>query len=88
MPDGWVAVRWRVQPPRETGQPPLLHLAWQEAGGPPVTPPPRRGFGTRLLEGGLGRELGGSVHLTFHRDGVVCELFALLRPQTAATEMV
>jgi two-component sensor histidine kinase len=46
-----------------------------------VTPPLRRGFGTRLLEGGLARELSGSVHLSFRPDGVVCELRALLRPQ-------
>jgi two-component sensor histidine kinase len=70
-----------VQPAREANQPPSLLLTWQETGGPPVTPPLRRGFGTRLLEGGLARELSGSVHLSFRPDGVVCELRALLRPQ-------
>jgi two-component sensor histidine kinase len=36
-----------------------LAVEWAEAGGPPVAgPPARRGFGTRLLERGLARDLG------------------------------
>ncbi len=35
-----------------------MRIEWRESGGPPVTPPPRRGFGSRLVERGLAGELG------------------------------
>ena len=44
-------------------------------------PPAQRGFGTRLLERGLARELGGTVTLDFRPEGVVCEIEAPLRQQ-------
>ena len=28
----------------------MLHFAWRESGGPPVEPPSRQGFGSRLLQ--------------------------------------
>jgi PAS domain S-box-containing protein len=58
-----------------------VRLSWREAGGPPVPgPPARRGFGTRLLERGLGADLGpgASVRLAFPADGVQAEI--LFRP--------
>jgi two-component sensor histidine kinase/PAS domain-containing protein len=66
-PAGRVEVVWR----RAGAE---LKLAWREQGGPPVAPLERRGFGSRLLERGLSRELGGSVDLTFAPAGVVCEI--------------
>jgi PAS domain S-box-containing protein len=84
LPEGSVTVRWRMQPPRDANALPTLTLNWQESGGPEVRPPARRGFGTRLLEGGLARELGGSVHLSFRPEGVSCEIRATLRPQLPA----
>ena len=53
-----------------------LRLTWREVGGPPVTPPSTRGFGSRLLERGLAAELGGSVKLHFPAEGLVCEIDA------------
>lgn len=35
----------------------MLMIDWLESGGPPVAPPTRRGFGTRLLDGGYGRQI-------------------------------
>jgi two-component sensor histidine kinase len=42
-----VAVGWTVtiEAKRRT-----LNIDWTESGGPPVRPPTRHGFGTRLLE--------------------------------------
>lgn len=49
-----------------------LHLRWQEAGGPPVLPPTKRGFGTTMVERALAREFGGNVELQFLAQGVIC----------------
>ncbi len=49
-------------------------LLWQERGGPRVSPPGRRGFGTRLIETGIVHELDGAVALAFEPHGVRCEL--------------
>ncbi|TAJ68456.1 MAG: PAS domain S-box protein [Phenylobacterium sp.] len=49
-------------------------ITWRETGGGAVTPPTRRGFGSRLLERGVARELGGRVTLDFARSGLVCAI--------------
>jgi two-component sensor histidine kinase len=54
------------------GDTPHLDLRWLERNGPPVVPPTRRGFGTRLIERGLAQDLGGEVQLTYAPTGVVC----------------
>ncbi|MBB3018364.1 PAS domain S-box-containing protein [Microvirga lupini] len=55
-----------------------LHLRWQESGGPPVRTPTRQGFGSRLIERSLARELNGDVQITFHPGGVLCTVDAPL----------
>ena len=49
-----------------------LCLKWEERGGPPVTPPARKGFGSRMIERGLAAELSGEVQLSYEPEGVVC----------------
>jgi len=49
-----------------------LRLAWRETGGPSVTPPKHRGFGSLLLERTLAHDLDGRVDLAFEPSGVVC----------------
>jgi PAS domain S-box-containing protein len=71
VPDGRVAVCWQVGEGR-------LLLAWRESGGPAVTAPATRGFGSRMLERGLAAELGGSVRIDFRPEGVVCTIEAPL----------
>lgn len=48
-----------------------VHLSWLEIGGPQVTPPTKRGLGSRLLvaQGAL-----RSVDLEFHPSGVACRM--------------
>ncbi|HEX4636331.1 MAG TPA: HWE histidine kinase domain-containing protein [Rhizomicrobium sp.] len=65
---GTVMVRWSLEPDAR-----LLKLRWEEQGGPPVSRPTHRGFGLRLIEHGLGREISGKVALDFRREGLVCE---------------
>jgi PAS domain S-box-containing protein len=55
-----------------------LSLRWSEQGGPPVPPPARRGFGSRMIERGLAAELGGTAELLFRPEGVVCRVEAPL----------
>ncbi len=55
-----------------------LHLTWKELGGPPVKPPDRRGFGSRLIDLALTRELSGEAMLEYPADGFRCELFVPL----------
>jgi PAS domain S-box-containing protein len=67
-PHGRVRVAWR-----RTG-PDRLRLDWVESGGPPVTPPERRGFGSELIEKVLASELHGEVRLEFPPEGVRCTM--------------
>lgn len=75
-PGGHVRIAWSAIV-RPTG--PHLRLVWQERGGPRVQPPTRRGFGTRLIERGVARELSGEVDLSYHPDGVTCTIDVPLR---------
>jgi PAS domain S-box-containing protein len=70
-PDGRVEVAWRSA---ADSDPPALEILWGESGGPPVTPPARRGFGGQFLERALAREFDGSVHLRFTSAGLVCRM--------------
>jgi PAS domain S-box-containing protein len=74
-PTGQVTIAWSVD--HQTTQPRLI-LHWSETGGPPVEKPRHKGFGSRLIERGLPRDLGGTVRLDFAPAGVVCEINAPL----------
>lgn len=65
---GRVDVAWRVQNHGEAGA--RLALDWRESGGPPVSPPARAGFGSRLIPRSIEHELSGRAELNFARDGL------------------
>jgi PAS domain S-box-containing protein len=73
--EGQVALHWQIE---EADREQRLHIIWSEQGGPPVAPPTRKGFGTRLIERGLAAELGGSVQLSYPVSGVICVIDTLL----------
>ena len=77
VPEGRVHVDWAITRPADDGIP-RLRLHWVESGGPPVVPPARRGFGSRMLEQGLAGEVGGTVRLDFAPDGLRCHIDAPL----------
>lgn len=78
---GKLGVTWKLT---ETSESRLLHLRWKETGGPPVKPPARRGFGTRLVERCIERDLQGQCDLAFQPDGVRCRIvFATAGPPEA-----
>lgn len=63
-----------------------VRLLWRESGGPAVVAPTRRGFGSRLFENALARELGGSVSLNYDEVGVRCEIAFTLATQSVVAE--
>jgi PAS domain S-box-containing protein len=67
---GRVEIRWGAD--RDSG----FGLTWREIGGPEVTTPKKRGFGSRMIERGLAQDLGGVVSLNFEPTGVVCVISA------------
>ena len=69
---GRVSVTWRTV--RGESGADVLALDWRETGGPPVAEPRRRGFGTRLISGGIGRELDGEVVMDFDPAGLRCAI--------------
>jgi two-component sensor histidine kinase len=69
---GQVAILWTVRP----DSPSWLRLTWTETGGPRVVAPNRRGFGTRLIERSLARDLDGEVVIDFDPQGVICTVEA------------
>lgn len=68
---GTIAIDWTCD--RE-GDLARLALTWCERGGPPVTPPARKGFGSRLIEGQLRLEFGGTATLDYRPSGLVCSI--------------
>jgi PAS domain S-box-containing protein len=71
QPGGRLELAWKTQ---HNGSVPRLHVEWREHGGPAVIPPERRGFGSLLVERGIGADLGGQARLDFAPTGVVCEI--------------
>jgi two-component sensor histidine kinase len=68
---GKVKVEWVID--SET-----LTIVWRELGGPPVARPAKTGFGTKLLQRGVARDLDGAVTIDFRSSGVVCTICASL----------
>jgi two-component sensor histidine kinase/PAS domain-containing protein len=66
---GRIEIRWEL----ESERPGFVRLSWTESGGPPVSTPSSRGFGTLLLERAFAAT-DGEVKLLFLADGVFCEM--------------
>jgi two-component sensor histidine kinase len=65
---GHLDVTWSVLELED--RPPQLRISWTESGGPPVAPPKRQGFGSRLIKRSVEGELGGYMTLNFAETGV------------------
>jgi two-component sensor histidine kinase/CheY-like chemotaxis protein len=68
IPSGRVDIAWTTDDEKQR-----MHLTWTERGGPPVQPPTRRSFGTRMMES-LGQQLNGQVRLAYDPSGFVYSL--------------
>jgi two-component sensor histidine kinase len=68
--DGKIDVNWSLE--QIEGKSRLL-LHWRELGGPPVQPPSRAGFGTRMLDRAMRGERG-EARIEFLPEGVRCTI--------------
>jgi PAS domain S-box-containing protein len=69
--DGQIDVTWTIDGAADA---PTLEIQWRESGGPAVTAPTRRGFGSRMIERGIAHEFGGECRLTFDPAGLACHM--------------
>ena len=66
--EGRVQVEWSRAPDGR------LVLRWTETGGPPINPPTRRGFGTRVMESMIRGQAKGEVRFDWRTEGLACEI--------------
>ena len=72
-PEGCVTLSWTYEPDTR-----VLEGQWVESGGPPVSEPTRKGFGSRLIERSLRGELKGAAVMDYRPEGLRCTLSARL----------
>jgi PAS domain S-box-containing protein len=66
IPSGRLRVEW------SRGEAHLV-IRWSEADGPPVKPPQRQGFGTRVVNRVI-QDLKGSLRFDWNPEGIACEI--------------
>jgi two-component sensor histidine kinase len=76
---GQLSVSWSVENDR-------LDLVWVESGGPRVSEPTTRGFGTRSLMASVENQLGGQALFDWRSEGLVCRLLVPLERDAVITE--
>jgi PAS domain S-box-containing protein len=64
---GHVDLTWRI----DSGK---LEIVWIESGGPKISAPTRRGYGSRAIIAGIERQLGGIVNFDWRASGLHCTL--------------
>jgi PAS domain S-box-containing protein len=67
-PEGKLRVEWSLA---ADGR---LIVRWTEIGGPPVKPPTRQGFGTRVMESMIRGQLEGEIRFDWRAEGLECEI--------------
>ncbi|WP_249165296.1 sensor histidine kinase [Bradyrhizobium sp. AUGA SZCCT0431] len=76
---GTVALDWEIIEQSDGRE---LRMIWTESGGPHVSAPVQRGFGSRLIERSARDQLGGEATVDFLPRGVVCTVTAALEQET------
>ncbi|RSV13530.1 PAS domain S-box protein [Sphingomonas sp. ABOLG] len=80
---GTVVLEWSVT---GEGNDAILSIAWREQGGPPVSPPTRKGFGSTLIERSLRSYFRGKAATDYRPEGLVFELEARLGDAATVNE--
>lgn len=81
---GNISVDWRIQRGRPEA---ILEMDWIESGGPPITAPAKRGFGSVVMEKMLSQRLNGSVQLSYEVRGFAWRLSVPLKNIEAADNL-
>ncbi|AHB50416.1 hypothetical protein W911_16470 [Hyphomicrobium nitrativorans NL23] len=71
--NGQVHVSWDLVPGAEERE---FRLEWREQGGPPVTPPERRGFGHTIMVAMVEKSLDAEVIVEYPQSGLVWKVRA------------
>jgi two-component sensor histidine kinase len=71
VPEGRLEVHWTLTD--DITRPRALQLRWTEKQGPDVVAPLRTGFGSRLIEQTIQRQLNGAVRVSFEPEGLLCD---------------
>ena len=84
VPHGRIAISWNVVPAEPTAR---LTFVWTESGleDLPATPP-RRGFGTEVLERSLRYELKADTDLAYDPTGLRCTISLPVPPQMSVED--
>jgi two-component sensor histidine kinase len=77
---GRVAIGWALTEGQQ------IVITWRESGGPPVTEPNGKGFGSRMIERALAADLGASVSFVYAPEGLVCTIIAAAKALASAQE--
>jgi PAS domain S-box-containing protein len=79
-PEGRVDITWQIAP----GGDPAITLAWRESGGPPVSPPGRLGFGSRVIGRLMESAFRARTVQTFEPEGMTWTMTCPLAAVAAA----
>jgi two-component sensor histidine kinase len=71
VPSGQVSIAWNWV---SQENPKAVEITWIERGGPKVSPPEQRGFGSIVIERNLAKTLEADVHLAFAPEGIECRI--------------
>lgn len=66
-----IDVAWSV---KNAGGERLLSFKWEEGGQTEVSPPSKTGFGTRLIDMNITRELGGTINRDYQPEGLKIQI--------------
>jgi PAS domain S-box-containing protein len=68
---GRLAIDWAIDGHR-------FRLSWQERGGPPVSAPRHKGFGSLMIERALAAQIDGEARIEYAPNGLICRIEAPL----------
>jgi PAS domain S-box-containing protein len=71
-PNGHVDINWKI----EDSATPEFVMSWREAGGPPVVPPTRTGFGHKMIVQMTEAAVRGRVDIDYRKEGFTWRLRA------------
>ncbi len=73
--EGKVDIRWVVEGDEENA---LFNFYWMESGGPAITVPTKKGFGSRMIEFTVASQFRGEAKSDYRPSGLIFEIVAPL----------